>query len=199
MTGLQKLTRVQGRKVTERLRAPTPTNLDFLADEFAETEFKNPETARFVWGMGFFGEALPGGSLQPLFGAFRQVYGLPDAPNIDRAAEQLIAGSGLPWERTLAAVEAADADTVDAARQAVLGMLRWLRRLQQTYLKNHGLQHSTNPLTLFGCPREELQHLLRSLPGRITAAQLLASSMVMGLELARVKDDIQRLIDEQQD
>ncbi len=187
VAALRKLMRVQGRKVTERLRAPNPTNLDFLADEFAEEEFRTAAHARFIWGTGFFGEPLPGGSLQGLFTDFRQVYGLPAAPEVDQMAEQLIASLGLSWEGALAAVEAADVATAEAARQAVLAMLRQLRRHQQRYQRQHGIRgRSTNPLTLFGCSREQLQQMLRALPGRITAAQLLASLLVIGLELVQL-------------
>ncbi len=195
VAGLQKAIRVQGRKVTGHLRNPTPTNLDVLADQFAEGEFNVPATAKFIWGMGFFGEALPGGSMQPLFGKVREVYSLPDAPEVDQTAERLIRSLGLSWEGLVALVEAADAETADAARREVLTMVQGFRQWQQRYMTNKGIRgQSTNPVTLFGCPPEDLQALLRSLPGRITAAQLLALVMVPGIAMARIKQDIEPMM-----
>lgn len=176
LAGLTKLARMQGRRVTGRLRRVTPTNLDVLTEEFAAGEFASPAVARFVWGMGFFGRPLPGGSLQPLIEAFRTTYGLGSASALDRSAEGLVANLGLSWAGMLVAVEAADPAQADAARQQLLAGLRWFRRLQQAYQAAHGVRgRSTNPLTLFGCPPEQLHALCRSLPGRPTPAQLLAA------------------------
>lgn len=184
LLGLTKLVRIQGRAVTGRLRHPTPTNLDFLAEEFAAGEFASSEVARFVWGLGFFGQPLPGGSLLPLFEALRSVLGVGYAGDEIEAGERMLARLGLSWEGALALVEAADAAQAAAARRQFLASVRHWRGVYQAYLQQHGHRgQSTNPLTLCGRPGGDLQAAFRSLPGRPTPAQLLAALLVPFLVL----------------
>ncbi len=176
LTGLGKLIGAQGRRVTGRLRSPSPRALHHLVEDFAEGEFASEQVARFVWGIGFFGLPLPGGSLRPLLDTFRTVYELEAAPEVDHAAEQLVARVGRSWPDVLAMVEASDETEADAARHQLLSFFQWFRGRQHAYLVRHGQRGwSANPVTLFGCPPDRLHALCRSLPGRPTPAQLLAS------------------------
>lgn len=184
LTGLGKVIAMQASPIRRRLRRVTPTGLEFLVDEFAEGMFNSPAVARFVWGMGLFGRPLPGGSLLPVSEAFRTTLGAGIAGEQDRAAERLVVGSGLTWDRARALVETADAPQADAARQQLLGSVRWFRGVYHVYLAQRGIRsQSSNPLTLFGCPPQQLHALCRSLPGRPTPAQLLAALLVPFLVL----------------
>jgi hypothetical protein len=184
LAGLGKVIGMQASPVRRRLRRVTPTGLDFLGDEFAEGVFQSPAVARFVWGMGLFGQPLPGGSLLPFSAAFRTTLGADISDEQDRAAERLVAGSGLTWDRAVVLVEAADAAQADAARRQLLGWTRWFRGVYHAYLAQRGIHgQSSNPLTLFGCPPAQLRALCRSLPGRPTPAQLLATLLVPFLAL----------------
>lgn len=184
LAGLAKVVRIQGRAVTGRLRHPTPTNLNLLAEDFAEREFASPAVARFVWGMGFFGQPLPGSSLLPLFEALHAVLGVGYAGEEVEAGERMLARLGLSWEGALALVEATDAARADAARRQFRAAVRRWRGVYHAYLQQHGHRgRSTNPLTLCGQPSGELQAAARSLPGRPTPAQLLAALLVPFLVL----------------
>ncbi len=184
LAGLAKLVRVQASPVARRLRRATPTNVDLFADEFAAGVFTSPAVARFVWGVGLFGRPLAGGSLLPFSEAFRTTLDADTSDEQDWAAERLVAASGLTWDRALATVEATDAAGADAARREFLAWVRWFRGLYHAYLQGHGHRgRSSNPLTLFGCPPEQLHALCRSLPGRPTPAQLLAVLLVPFLVL----------------
>lgn len=179
LTGLEKALRAQGRGITSRVRrpAPTPTNLDFLADKLAADESTSPTLARFIWGMGLFGQPLPDGSLLPFFEAFRTEFGVGSAEH-GRVVEQHLAHSGLTWARVLDLVRAADATQADAARRWFLASMRSFRGVYHGYLQLHGHRgQSANPLTLCGLPRVSVQETFRSLPGRPTAAQLLAAQL----------------------
>lgn len=180
--GVRKVLAAQASPVRRHLRTVTPTSLDFTIEDAAEGVFQSDELARFVWGMNFFGQPLSGGSLQPFFSAFRSIYGHDLSPDAVQEAERLIRASELNNERLLTIIQSADAAQVERARCRFHLFLRWLRRLQHAVLRTHG-EHggSSNPLTLFGRSRAELQEMGRSLPGRPTPAQLLASFFALSL------------------
>lgn len=181
-TGVRKIQAVQTSPVRRHLRTVTPASLDFIVEDASEGVFQSNELARFMWGMSFFGEPLSGGSLQPFFSAFRSVYGHDLSPDVDLEAERLIRASGLNNAQLLTIIQSADAAQVERARCHFHLFLRWLRRQQHAVLLASG-EHagSSNPLTLFGRSRGELQEMGRSLPGRITPAQMLASFFALSL------------------
>lgn len=180
--GMQKVLVAQTAPVRRHLRTVTPRNLSFITEDAAEGLFQSNTLPAFVWGMNFFGEPLPGRSLQPFFAAFRTAYGHDVPESVDLEAEQLVRDSGLSNERLMATIHSADVEQVERARQRFGQLLRWLRSLQHALLINSGKPgNSSNPLTLCGRSKVELQEMGRSLPGRITPAQMLASFFALSL------------------
>ncbi len=180
--GMQKVLAAQTAPVRKHVRTVTPDNLSFVSEDAAEGIFESDALARFVWGMNFFGQPLAGGSLQPFLAAFRTVYGHHLPERVDLEAEQLVRNSGLSNERLMATIRSADVEQVEQARLRFGYLLRWLRSLQHAPLINSGKQgNSSNPLTLCGRSKIELQEMGRSLPGRITPAQMLASFFALSL------------------
>jgi hypothetical protein len=180
--GLQKVLAAQAAPVRQHLRTVTPKNLSFTLDDAAAGLFQSNALPAFIWGMNFFGEPLPGGSLQPLFAAFRNVYDSDVPESAALEAERVVRDSGLTNERLLATIQAADAVQADRAWQRFQDLLRWIRSLQHAVLIDRGAKgFSSNPLTLCGRSRVELQEMGRSLPGRITPAQMLASFFALCL------------------
>jgi hypothetical protein len=186
---MQKVLAAQTAPVRRHLRTVTRENLSFITEDAAEGVFQSNALARFVWGMNFFGQPLAGGSLQPFLAAFRMVYGHDVPESVDLEVEQLVRDSGLSNERLMATIQSADAEQVERARLRFGHLLRWLRSLQRVLLINTGEHgYSSNPLTLCGRSKVELQEMGRSLPGRITPAQMLASFFALSL-IEPWKDD----------
>ncbi|MDP9470031.1 MAG: hypothetical protein M3Q71_05100 [Chloroflexota bacterium] len=180
--GLRKVLHTQASPVKRRLRTMTPTNLDFLIGEVTEGVVQSEEFARFAWGTGFFGAALPGGSLQPFLDSFQTVYGLSVPEGTSEEAERRIQELGLTYERFLTLVRTADDAQAERARQRFWLTMGWFRRLQQVRLMADGERsYSSNPLTFFGRSRKEVQAMGRSLPGRPTPAQLLGAWFALSL------------------
>lgn len=180
--GVRKVLAAQASPVRRHLRTVTPASLDFIIEDAAESVLQSDELARFIWGMNFFGQPLPGGSLQPFFSAFRSIYGQDLSPDVESEAERRIRASGLNNAQLFTIIQSADAAQVERARYSFHLFLRWLRQRQHAVLLASG-EHggSSNPLTLFGRSRGELQEMGRSLPGRPTPAQLLASFFTLSL------------------
>lgn len=180
--GMQKVLAAQTSPVRKHLRTVTPESLSFITEDAAEGMFQSNVLARFVWGMNFFGQPSLGGSLQPFLAVFRTVYDLDVPESVDLEAEQLVRDSGLSNERLMATIQSADAEQVERARLRFGHLLRWFRSLQQAFLTNSGERgFSSNPLTLCGKSKVELQEMGRSLPGRITPSQMLASVFALCL------------------
>lgn len=182
-TGLRKTIQVQKSPVTRRLRTPTPESVEFVLGEVIEEgTVRSEELARFTWGMGMFGAPLAGGSLLPLLNAFGAAYRTSIPAALGEEAEQHIRNLGLTYEQMAALVGAADNARAERARQRFWMLMGSFRRLQWALLRAEGERGvSSNPLTLFGRSREEMQELSRSLPGRPTAAQLLGAWFALSL------------------
>lgn len=187
--GLAKFVAIERSPLARRVRTLTPSAADFVLPDATEGVFVDEGVPRFTWGMGFFGQPLPGGSLQRLFGAFAAVYGEEVDPDDVAEIERVLSFSRLTWSHALSVIAEADSEAAEVGRQRFNDLRRRLRRLQWRYLQTHGQRDtSANPLSLCGTAPEELRSGLRSLPGKLTPAQCLGGSFSVVLVSAHVHD-----------
>ena len=176
LEGLKKCRLAQSSPVIRHVRKPTPQSVNFEIDDIAEsTEIKHLDLAKFIFGVGQFGRALPGTSsdalapIMPLAGVTDE-----DAPAASSLAMLFLGDSGLDHQTIRIMVAECTSDQADVGRTECVNELRRLRRL------SHGKRdqpfresrQSTNLLT-FGQPAGALATDLRHSPTRITPAQLL--------------------------
>lgn len=180
--GLAKCIAIERSPLARKLRERTPEAVDFVISDVTEGVFVHGEIPRFSWGIGLFGRPLPGGSLQALFGAIAQVYGSQVPPEMVRTVELLIGKANLTWDRGLRILAEADALLAEIARQEFKAQLVRMRHAQWQLLQRHGIKDvPASPLSLGGMPPDTVQTILRQLPHRPTAGQLLGASFAMTL------------------
>jgi hypothetical protein len=188
LAGLRKIIDLESGIVRQHIRKPTASDLEFSAEDMASEHSLNPESAAFRWGMGFVGEPLEGGSLMPVYDAFHTfLTGDKSQPSgeykyLVSIAELLVAGSGLTWGQMHEVVQEACSEQANRARQQIPTFLRMMRQALHAEHRRQNLRfQSSNLLTWCGRSGQELTKGFRSLPGRITPAQLLAAMMSVAL------------------
>jgi len=152
----------------------------------------SPATAAFVWGLLLDGKPARGGTIVPLI---RQLSGAldPTCGPIDEAkakeVERLLVELRVTRENLEDAAERAVAGTADRARRRLRWLFLLVRRLVHNSMKREGVgSRSSSPLGAFGIPPKEFANELRSFPGRLTPAQLLAGLLVPLLWLSRLEE-----------
>jgi hypothetical protein len=104
-----------------------------------------------------------------------------------RSLEQALASPHMRLNALGPAVLDADEASVEMARQLFLRQRHAWRQTLQTVASVHDLRgSSTNPLNLCGTPSKENERFLRSLPGRVTRAQMLAALLLNGFVAQQV-------------
>lgn len=194
LAGVEKMVKLNAIPVKTHLRNPNPQSIafvepDILGDSSLEKRglLLKKRLARFVWGVGFFGRSLAGGTImefhntiRPLFTSKGDSLEKNDAFYIGMGliAKAMIQDLGLSWEKITQLVKMADSQIANNARLSFRDHQRYLRDNFHAYFRNQSIKsQSTNLKTLFGSSKNDLASVLRSLPQRITQAQLLASCL----------------------
>lgn len=194
LAGLQKMILVQSSPVRKHLRKPTPSNVEFCFDEIAEETDTNPKTEAFILGMGLFGKPIAGGSLQHLFSTFQPFF-IPDGNSkgkdffktLTTLTEQFIVELGFTWEDLVKLVKTADDAVANKARLHLHQQRREFRQMLRKHNTLNGIHNgSTNFLTFCGQSEKSLKAVFRTIPQRITVAQLLGSCLVPAIALERI-------------
>jgi hypothetical protein len=160
------------------LKVQTAAAVGFVAEDYAQQNDLKLATALYTLGMGLFGKALPGGTVQPLMDTL--VSEFSDNPESDRAAAQTaleaIEELGTTWDAQRDLVAEATHEQAERARTWVLFTLRrWRLRLRHNARRYGNPPVGTNALTLCGLWDEGLIARLRGLPGKPTGPPLLAA------------------------
>lgn len=192
LTGLRKVIYLQERIIYQKYRKPTIKDVEDVAHE---SPFK-PETAAFILGVGFTGKPFEKGSLKQLFANLYSTTSKTKAgmDEIDTAKIQLIeeffSKSNLTWKRMIEIVEQANAEQAAVACALLkIQIPVWRNWLHNMNLEQNLKRQSTNPFTLCGKTSKELTAEFRSIPSRITPAQLLAFMVAPALIMQNVMDD----------
>lgn len=200
VTGMAKLVDANRRPVRRRLRSadPAPKTMQTISEDIAEDLSLTMPMTRFIYGVGMYGEPLPGGSTAPLAAAMATTFGLEDTLAQMKMVEQLLSAFGLTWDQMIAMVQETDAKQAEQARQR----FRHERRVWREQLAQHHQAHdihgeSTNPLTMCGRINPASKDVLRDSPGRITAAQMLAGFFGVLLVMANLEQHLMESIGEE--
>jgi hypothetical protein len=137
------------------------------------------ETAAFTWGMLLDGAPAAGGTITPIITMMAQALGLPGDQKEAVVVERVLGQLGITRERLEQAAEQADERIANRARVSLRWLLRRIRRFVRGHMTREiGAPRSSNPLAMFGVPRDQLAKGLRDFPGRLTPAQALAAWLV---------------------
>ena len=203
LAGVEKIVKLNSIPVKTHLRNLDPKSVasiedDILADSSLEQRglLFQKKLARFVWGIGFFGKSLEGGTIRellntisPIFTSRKDSFEKNGALYIRMGliAEAMIQDLGLSWEQITQLVRIANGQIADSARLSFREHQRYLRGNFHAYFRNQSIRsQSTNLKTLFGRSKNELASVLRAIPQRITQAQLLASCLTPFIVMASI-------------
>jgi hypothetical protein len=189
----------------ETLHKPEhPGDVEFFAEDAAEAQRRrlaarvpepqasemrvNPETMRFIWGLGLFGKPLAGGSLRSLLPAFKATnpgWSNEDAELGRMFAEQLFAGERLTFDKILALASEIDDEAAQAAVPYTKQHIKAWRSYIHRAAKEEGQPgYSTNPFTMCGNWAESRDSdFWEKAPEGITPTQMLAGfigTMIFG-------------------
>lgn len=192
LAGLRKAIHLQKREIIQRYRKPSK---DDIEDAAHESSLK-PETALFIYGLGFYGEPFEKGSLKHIYNPLHStVTGNDTEANEYRDAElkfieNTVADFGITWERTIEIVEQANDEQARLALIMLSQEIRtWRGWLHNHYLLSNIKGQSTNLLTLCGRSLNELSKEFRAFPTRITPAQALALMIAPALVMKSEMDE----------
>lgn len=195
LAGLRKLVHVQKSQVVRNTRTHSEPYIEDVALRLdPQTPPKNvsdvqiPEAALYLWGVGFFGKPLRGGSLWGLMSELHlsvspvvtQVSGDSAISDLQALAADLVfRHADLSWEHIDDAIgQASETDAYHAWR-LLRTDLHMRRASLHTWHRKEGIKHqSTNPLTFCNHSGQTLREMFRNLPTRLTPAQGLAVLMV---------------------
>jgi hypothetical protein len=170
------------RRHTHSINAKTVTNL--MQEIAADADVHIP-TGLYVYGLGLFGSPLPGASALPIVNAIQTFFEpISDPPIADFAGliatsvQAVMVQAGLTFDRELEITQQTDAELADRVRTLFNEHMRTFRRSLQFYARRDGVRgRSTNPLSMFGTSPKELDQELRSMPMRVTRAQMLGAAL----------------------